>query len=119
MKESQNRECKEHDIPRPLFDYGMSGLMLTFQANPQHLSAELGEQEAKQPSGRKAGKTSVKTPMKILQLLEANPTMTHAEVAEEIEKTTRAVELASSKLVKEGRLRYVGPKKGGHWEVLK
>ena len=50
---------------------------------------------------------------------EANPSMTLAEVDAGIEKSLCAVELASSKLVKEGRLRYVGPQKGGHWEVLK
>jgi ATP-dependent DNA helicase RecG len=44
--------------------------------------------------------------------------MTLAQIALKIERSLRAVELASSKLVKEGRLRYVGPKKGGHWEVL-
>ena len=45
--------------------------------------------------------------------------MTLAQVAVEVGKTLRAVELASSKLVKAGRLRFVGPQKGGHWEVLK
>lgn len=45
--------------------------------------------------------------------------MTLAEVAAEVGKSLRAVELASSRLVKEGRLKYVGPQKGGHWEVLK
>jgi len=29
-----------------------------------------------------------------------------------------AVERASAKLVKQARLRYVGPRKGGRWEVL-
>ena len=121
--EKINRECREHDIAPPLYDYGMSGLMMTFQANPQHLLAALGEQEAKHLLGgesqKTSVKTSVKTPVKILQLLQANPSMTLAEVAIEIEKSLRAVELASSKLVKEGRLKYVGPQKGGHWEVLK
>ena len=105
--------------------------MLTFHANPQHLIKALGEQDAKRLLGgdsqktavktsvKTAVKTSVKTPEKILQLLEVNPAMTLAQVAAEIEKTLRAVELASSKLVKAGRLRYVGPQKGGHWEVLK
>ena len=103
----------------------MSGLMLTFHANPQHLIKALGEQDAKRLSGsdsqktavkatvKTAVKTSVKTPEKILQLLEVNPAMTLAQVAAEIEKSLRAVELASSKLVKAGRLRYVGPQKGG------
>lgn len=118
-----HRECKEYDLAPPLYDYGMSGLMLTFQANPQHLIKALGEQDAKRLLGsdsqKTAVKTTVKTPEKILQLLEENPAMTLAQVAAEIEKSQRAVELASSKLVKAGRLRYFGPQKGGHWEVLK
>ncbi len=125
--EKINRECKEYDLALPLYDYGMSGLMLTFHANPQHLIKAMGEQDAKRLLGsdsqktavKTSVKTSVKTPERILQLLEENPAMTLADVADEIEKTLRAVELASSKLVKAGRLRYVGPQKGGHWEVLK
>ena len=101
--------------------------MLTFHANPQHLIKALGEQDAKLLLGgdsqktavKTTVKTTVKTPEKILQLLEENPAMTLAQVTAEIEKTLRAVELASSKLGKAGRLRYVGPQKGGHWEVLK
>jgi hypothetical protein len=44
--------------------------------------------------------------------------MTLAEVAAVVGRSVRAVEMASSKLVKAGRLRFVGPQKGGHWEVL-
>jgi ATP-dependent DNA helicase RecG len=60
----------------------------------------------------------VKTLDRILELLAANPELTLAEVAKAIDKSLRAVERASAKLVNEGRLRYVGPTKGGHWEVL-
>lgn len=63
-------------------------------------------------------KTPVKTPQLILETLSGNPTMTLAELAEKIEKSISAVERASSKLVKQGKLRYVGPQKGGHWQVL-
>lgn len=62
--------------------------------------------------------TTVKTPTAILLCLTASPSMTLTEVAAEIGKSLSAVERASSKLVKEGRLKYAGPKKGGHWEVL-
>lgn len=44
--------------------------------------------------------------------------MTLAEVAATIGKSLSAVERASAKLTKEGCLRYVGPRKGGRWEVL-
>jgi ATP-dependent DNA helicase RecG len=54
-----------------------------------------------------------------MKLLQSNPTLTLGEVATEIGLTTRAVEMASAKLVKAGRLNYVGPQKGGHWEVIK
>jgi predicted HTH transcriptional regulator len=63
--------------------------------------------------------TTQKTSVKILEILRRSPELTLADVAEEIGLTRRAIEMASSKLVKEGRLRYVGPQKGGHWEVVK
>lgn len=62
--------------------------------------------------------TPVKTPDIILRYLAEKPTMTLAEVAAETGKSLSAIERASAKLVKQGKLRYVGPQKGGHWEVL-
>ena len=44
--------------------------------------------------------------------------MTLQEVATNIGRSLSAVERAAAKLVKEGRLRYIGPQKGGQWEVL-
>ena len=45
--------------------------------------------------------------------------MTLIEVAAAIGKSLSAVERASAKLVKEERLKHIGPAKGGHWQVLK
>ena len=71
---------------------------------------------------RTSEKTPVETPVKtsvmILRVLTANPSMSLTEVAREISKSVRAVERASTKLVKEGKLKRIGPTKGGHWEVL-
>jgi len=44
--------------------------------------------------------------------------MSLVEVASVIEKSISAVERASSKLVKQGVLMYIGSKKDGHWEIL-
>ena len=63
-------------------------------------------------------KTSVKTSAVLLELLRRNPTMTLSEAAAEVGRSVRAVEMASAKLGKAGKLRYVGPQKGGHWEVI-
>jgi ATP-dependent DNA helicase RecG len=63
-------------------------------------------------------KTSVKTSVALLALLRENPDMTLAEAAAVIGRSVRAIEMASAKLVKTGKLKYVGPQKGGHWEVV-
>jgi len=114
MKESQHIEWKEtwrddcliHNAcrgagtPEPVFRWD-NGLWVEFPL----------------PEVKTPVKTLVKTPVKILQLLGGNPCMTLAEVAAAIGKSVSAVERASSKLVEEGRLQYIGPAKGGHWEV--
>ena len=65
------------------------------------------------------GKTTGKTPDLILLLLSKNPAASIPELAEKIEKSERAVERAIRKLREEGRIRRIGPAKGGHWEVVK
>ncbi|OGT92109.1 MAG: hypothetical protein A2286_06850 [Gammaproteobacteria bacterium RIFOXYA12_FULL_61_12] len=61
--------------------------------------------------------TREKTPDLVLQAIRGNPRLTLAEVADTIGKSLSAVERSSTKLAKGGKLRYVGPQKGGHWEV--
>jgi ATP-dependent DNA helicase RecG len=64
-------------------------------------------------------KTSVQTSVKILNLLREDPGISMAQVAAKLRRSVRAVEMAAAKLVKAGHIRFVGPKKNGHWEVLK
>lgn len=63
-------------------------------------------------------KTEARTPDLIVKVLSDNPAWTLQQVSEKIDKSIRTVEKATSKLVAEGRLRHVGPKKSGHWEVV-
>jgi Fic family protein len=63
-------------------------------------------------------KTRVKTDDQILALLRKQPSLTLAEVAEHLGKSTSAIERAARKLRDAGRLRYVGPQRGGHWELM-
>jgi len=58
-----------------------------------------------------------KTPERILAVLATRPTCTLAEVAASMGKSVRAVERAVARLQQQGRLRFVGPRKGGRWEV--
>ncbi|MCK5545466.1 MAG: winged helix-turn-helix transcriptional regulator, partial [Desulfobulbaceae bacterium] len=59
-----------------------------------------------------------KSSEKILLLLRAEPELAAREIAQRIGISPRAVEKQIAKLRQEGRLRRIGPAKGGHWEVL-
>jgi ATP-dependent DNA helicase RecG len=106
--EKINRECEAAGVPVPEYRTDASGLMIKF-----HTQVTLTGKTPVETSVE----TPVETPYQILRMLDEKPEMTLAEVASKIGKSVRAVERASSKLVKAGRLRFVGPKKGGHWEV--
>ncbi|NTU42965.1 MAG: winged helix-turn-helix transcriptional regulator [Nitrospirales bacterium] len=102
--------CAIAGAPTPELRYEHTGLWTVFQFK------QTGEE--KTPVKTPVIKP-VKTPERILEVLEANPGLTLSEVASVIGKSLSAVERASARLVKEGHLRYMGPRKGGHWEVLK
>ena len=63
-------------------------------------------------------KSSPKTEDRILQLLGESPLMTTQTVAEKLGVGKRAVLKQVDKLKEQGRLRRIGPNKGGHWEVI-
>ncbi|WP_027359919.1 Fic family protein [Desulforegula conservatrix] len=64
-------------------------------------------------------KMSGKTSVKIIEELSLNRLLTIPELAEKIGVTARSIERNLKKLQDEGRLRRIGPAKGGHWEVIK
>ena len=62
--------------------------------------------------------TPVTTDAQLRALLRRQPTQTLADAAAHLGKSVSAVERLVRKLREAGRLRHVGPQKGGHWEVL-
>ncbi len=60
-----------------------------------------------------------KTREKILSILKATPYITINELAEIVGISQKGVEWQIVKLKKEGRIKRIGPAKGGHWEVIK
>lgn len=102
--------CLAHGSPPPAFRWD-NGLWVEFpfmavEATPVETPVETPE-------------TPVETPERIMTALDAHPDWTLAQVAHAIGKSPRAVERAAGKLVEAGRLRHVGPRKAGRWEVLK
>ncbi|MHB2150868.1 winged helix-turn-helix domain-containing protein [Calditrichota bacterium LG25] len=61
--------------------------------------------------------TKVKTSLKIIELILQNETITIPEIAQKLNKTTRAIKMAIAKLKKEKKLKSVGPDTGGYWKV--
>ena len=62
-------------------------------------------------------KTSVKTSVKIIALLQDNPSLTLSQLAEAVGVAKRSVERNIQQLQEDGQLKRIGPDKGGHWEV--
>ncbi len=62
---------------------------------------------------------SEKTSEKIIVALESDGHLSIADLSAMIGVTTRSIERNIQTLQKQGRLRRVGPAKGGYWEVLK
>jgi len=65
-----------------------------------------------------AEKTREKTREKILSILKATPYITIDELAEIVGISQKGVEWQIAKLKKEGRIKRIGPDKGGYWEVM-
>ena len=62
--------------------------------------------------------SSEKSSEKIVELIRKNREISALTIAENIGITQRAVEKQISKLKDEGKLRRVGPAKGGYWEIV-
>ena len=67
--------------------------------------------------GETAQKSSVKSSVKILDVIRQNSSVTAVELSQHLGLTLRAVEKQLANLKQEGVLRRIGPDKGGHWEV--
>lgn len=74
---------------------------------------EKGSQEA-----ISAQKSSQKSSQKIVNLMRADPNITIADLVRNVGITDRAIKKQIENLKVQGRIRRVGPDKGGHWEVV-
>ena len=104
--------CMEAGQPVPVLQVESVGVWVTFPFAPVRITTQRTPVET-------PVETPVKTPEQILAALKTRPDLSLAELASTLGKSLRAVERATAKLVKEEKLRFVGPKKGVRWEVLK
>ena len=64
-----------------------------------------------------AEKDSQKSTQKILELMQNDPTITIADLALSIGITEWAIKKQIRKMKAQGRIRRIGPDKGGHWQT--
>lgn len=107
--------CRTVGAPAPVLDCTPGDLWVEFPFAPDYLKASA--ETTQKPGAETSVETTVETTVKIMRLLGTHPEMTLREVALRIGKSIRAVERASVKLVKSGKLKRVGSKKGGSFEM--
>ena len=73
-----------------------------------------------QKTGMKTGmKTSMKTADEILRRIKADPSVSMDSLSKDLGKARSTIQEAIARLKTTGLIRRVGPKKGGHWEIVK
>ena len=55
---------------------------------------------------------------KILEAIRDNPTITREELSQVTDLSIRGVEWNLARLKKEGKIKRIGPDRGGHWEII-
>jgi ATP-dependent DNA helicase RecG len=115
--EKIHRECREYGTPPPVFNFDMSGLMLTLAADPQRLKTIFGDKVGGKV-GEKVGETLTDNQRRILEILRKNPRSSALALAEQVGISSRKIEQNIATLKALGILARIGAAKGGHWEVL-
>jgi len=100
--------CVSSGLPQPIFNTGFGGLQIEFVPRPE--DSEMGENVRV--------KTSVKTSVKIIQLLISKSEVTIPEMAEQIGISERSIERNLRSLQKSKKIERIGPDKGGYWKVI-
>ena len=112
-------------IPEIVEKYGRKaidldgGLMQTTLAFDGNMGERVSPIKTVEKSREKSEeKTAEKSVEKIINLVKENATITTKELAATLQISASAVEKHLKKLTTNGKLRRIGPDKGGHWEVI-
>ena len=105
------KECKAKGLRKPLLEE-VSGRFRIVIWRPKTVANRGGN------TLKGSLKGSLKSSQKIIEVLTKDPHCTYDSLAEIIGISRRAVTKQIQRLRQSGRLRRIGPDKGGHWEIL-
>lgn len=107
--------CRRQRVAPPALRYEKVGLWVEFSLQCPAVTGKKGATTTQKTTR----KTAQKTAQKILAIIQEHPTASRREIAAALgDITEEGVKYHLSKLKAEGRLRHVGPAKGGHWEII-
>jgi len=98
--------CKIAGLPEPDLKEHAGGFQITFYK---------GDQKSVEKGVEKSVEKSVE---KITKLMSENPHITQKELSAATGLSRRGVEKNISLLKKEGKIKRIGPAKGGHWQII-
>jgi ATP-dependent DNA helicase RecG len=102
--------CKDAGVPVPILRYEIPGLWVEFLIRMVQRPDKIGVGTTQ--------KTTQKIPQKILAILVENPAASRREIAERLADITEdGVKYHLDRLKAAGKIRHIGPARGGHWEV--
>jgi ATP-dependent DNA helicase RecG len=108
--------CEKHDAALPIFEERQGFLIVTFKTSM--VEGGILEEGAQKGTQKGTQKSTQKTSDMILAVLAESPSATMAQMAEELGIHPSSVKKHLRNLKKQGRLRRIGPDKGGWWEVV-
>jgi len=110
-------EARETETGEPFCEFMFDELNFFLTQNIDNYRKSI--EENSQKSSQKTPKSSQKSSQKILQMLAEDGALTTQQVTDRLQLSRRAVAKHIQKLQEQGKLKRVGPDKGGHWEATK
>lgn len=108
--------CQAEGCPTPIFEYRAGGIWTTFHFGEEYMRGVGLHSDSDVVEN--VVENVVKRPDKIIELLKSDCTLGASHIAKQLGVTSRTIQRDLERLTKDGRIKRVGPDKGGYWEVL-
>jgi ATP-dependent DNA helicase RecG len=108
---------KENGLDEPVIEADEHWFTVTFHRERAGRPTSAPDVEEPATRVKTSMKTRVKTGKKILGIIKENPNVTRVEIAELTGISLKGIDWQLSRMKTLGRLKRIGPDKGGYWEV--